>query len=180
MSLASKSSRVIPLLAADISSAPSEIASRPVPIRSPSSSTKRTNSVIIATDDELDRRDLQAFVDDIVPQERSSSYSDDENESINNALIVNEKRLKDTRWKPLAGSHYAYKQFMMIEDGEDLAIGRGEGIIHCSAAFALANCWLLCSRRNMKQHLAMNGADHPREIHRVVNNHHKFYRTYKV
>jgi hypothetical protein len=177
----SRLSRVAPSPAAGTVSAPSAILSRLVPIPSSSSSTNnRNNSVLIATDDELDRRDLQVFVDDIVPQERSSSYSDDENASINNAIIINEKRLKDPRWKPLAASHHACKQFMMIEDGESIAIGRGEGIIHCSAALAMANCWLVCNRRNMKEHFAMNGADNPREIYRVVNKHHQFYRTYKV
>jgi hypothetical protein len=183
-SSSSQSARVAPLPlsspAGTANSTPSETISRPVPIPSSSSSTNKTIITVLSDDDQLDELDLQAFADDTVPQERIAVYSNDENDSIDHAIIVNDKRLKDTHWKPLAASHHACKQFTMIEDGESIAIGRGEGIIHCSAALALANCWLICTRRDMKSHFAKNGADYPREIYRVVNNHHQFYRTYKV
>jgi hypothetical protein len=189
MSSSSSSRRVAPLLAAGTtSSTPSENDSRPAPPPTimpltSSSSNGNNNKTIIAVlsdDDQLDELDLQAFADDTVPQERIAVYSNDENENINHAIIVNEKRLKDTRWKPLASFHSACKHFTLIEDGESILTARGEGIVHCSAPLALANCWMRCNRRSIKLHKEKNGSELPKKIYRVVNKHHEFYITYKV
>jgi hypothetical protein len=70
MSSSSKSARVAPSSIADTASNLSEINSpRSVPLLpSISSPSNRNNSVVVATDDELDRLALQAFVHDILPQ----------------------------------------------------------------------------------------------------------------
>jgi hypothetical protein len=146
------------------------------------SGRNNSSDAAAAADDALDRIDLLDFAANIVPQESTSdaAYTDAENGTIVNAIEVNVKRLKDPRWEARPCHHFACKQFTLIENGESIATARAEGILHCSAALALANFWMVCTRRAMKRHLKKHGADLPREIYRTVNDHHYYYHVDKV
>jgi hypothetical protein len=186
--------RVAPLLeaAAAPTSSRTEVTADPTVSRSGSAVRSSLSfvkgSTPVVTDAQLDEAALQAFADNIIPQEvqpktsnpaSPSFYTNHENHIINLAIQVNGKRLGSVRWKPHHSNHFNCKQFTMVEDGGLTVIGKAEGIVHCSAALALSNFWHKCTRRDMKRHRKQNG-DFPREIYRKLNHHHEFYYTCKV
>ena len=149
------------------------------------------------TEDELalDDIDLKDFANSIIPRKTtdgnlslpsslSSSlpplYTPDEKPFIDDAIAMNKQRLAvDYGWKRQSSDHYACKQLMMFEEGQSIATSRAEGIVHCSAELALANFWLPCTRRDMHLHVEKNGQEFPREVYKVVNNHHQFCHTHE-